>query len=395
MVYLAGSSVSVLENILVETEQVASEVGYDVEERPNSVIWFMLKSVKTENLAAVEKRFFEVLKETASKPLDMDYLRECIRREKRQIRLFMEASPENMNTGLVKDFLFGKRDGSTLRDLASLKSYDEIAKWSDQQWRDFLQKWLSDAAHISILGVPSAKLSEKLKADEKARVDAQKTQLGEKGLQELEKKLVEAKAENDKEVPRELLEKFPIPSVDSVHFINTTTARSGLARQMGDLQNFAQVVINKDEADSTLPLFIHFEHVETSFVSIKLVMSTGSIPVDKRPLIPIFMEIFFNSPVIRDGKRIEFEKVVAELEKDTIFYSISSGSSIANSEVLQIDFHVEPEKYEVAVRWLACLMWNSVFDEEVGGRPIFIGKVAADTTSEIEINGHEITCWHP
>lgn len=372
MVYLAGSSVSVLENTLVEKEQVAGEVSYDAEERPNTLIWFSLKNVATETLAAVEKRFFEVLKETASKPLDMDYLGECIRREKRQIKLIMEAVPENMNSFLIKDFLFGKRDGSTLRDLTSLKSYDEIAAWSDQQWRDFLRKWISDAAHVSLLGVPSAELSEKLKTDEKARVDAQKAQLGEKGLQELEKKLAEAKAENDKEVPRELLERFTIPSVDSIHFINTTTARSGLARQMGDLHNFAQDIIDNDGPD--LPLFIHFEHVETNFVTIKLVMSTGSIPVAKRPLLPIFMENFFNTPVVRDGQRIEFEKVVTELEKDTIFYSLDTGSDIRNSEVLQIELHVEPEKYKVAVRWLVDLLWNSVFDEEVGGRSIIADK---------------------
>lgn len=365
-VYLAGSSAAVLENTLVEKEQIAGEVGFEIEERPNSLIWFIIRSVATDQLATVERRFFEVLKETVSKPLDMEYMQDCIRREIRQIKSIAEASPQSMKTGFIQDFLFGKRDGSTLRDLATLKSYDEIAAWSDEQWRDFLKRWISDAVHVSILGVPSAALSEKLKAREKARVEAQKARLGEEGLQELERKLAKAKAENDVPVPRDLLEGFKIPSVDSIHFINSTTARSGLARQMGNLSNFAQDIVNQDGPD--LPLFIHFEHVETSFVYIKLVISTGSIPVEKRPLLPIFMENFFNCPIMRNGRRIEFEKVVTELEKDTISYMIDSGAGIANSELLQIDLHVEPEKYEAAVQWLTQLLWSSIFDEEVSPR---------------------------
>ncbi len=74
LVYLAGSSVSILENTLVEKEQAASAVYSSTDERPVSVIWFVLSSVATEKLAEVEKRFFEVLRETASKPLAMDYM---------------------------------------------------------------------------------------------------------------------------------------------------------------------------------------------------------------------------------------------------------------------------------------------------------------------------------
>ena len=354
---------SVLESILVEREQVAGEVSYYTEERPNTVIWFILKGVVTENLAAVEARFFDVLRDTASKSLDMEYMLECIRREKRQIKLEMEISPESIKTGLVKDFLFGKRDGTTLREMATLKSYDEVAAWSDQEWRDFLTKWVSDAAHVSILGTPSAELSEKLKANEQARVDARKAQLGEKGLQALEKKLADAKAENEVEVPRKLLEKYVVPDVESIHFIHTTTARGGTARKLGELDNFAQDIIKEDKAE--VPLYLHFEHVETGFVHIKLVISLGLVSVEKRPLLPIYLENFFNCPVIRNGQRLEYETVVTQLEKDTIYYSIEGGGAIGNSEVLQIELQVELEQYQKAVQWLTELLWASSFDETV------------------------------
>ncbi len=69
---------------------------------------------------------------------------------------------------------------------------------------------------------------------------------------------------------------------------------------------------------------------------------------------------------MREGKRLEFEQVVVELEKDTVGYTIDSGSSIGNPEVLRIKFQVELEKYETAIRWLKEMLWQSIFDETVG-----------------------------
>lgn len=363
LIYLAGSSASVLENVLVEKEQIASAVYYGTDYRPDTVITFTLSSVATEKLAEVEGRLHDLLRETAAKPLDMDYMLECVRRQKRQMKLYAESSGSFFTDSIINDFLFGNRDGSTLKTLGSMKEYDELETWTDGQWRQFLKKWISDAPHISILGVPSTKLSRKIKSEEKARVAKQKKDLGIEGLKKLEKKLSDAKAENDKEIPKGLLEKFKVPSTDSIHFINTITARSGAARKPGRLDNKIQKIVDKDHSD--LPLFIHFEHIQTSFVHLSLVISTGSVPVKLRPLLSLYLENFFNTPITRDGKRIEFEQVVVELEKDTVGYTIESGSSISNPEVLRVKFQVELEKYETAIRWLKEMLWQSIFDETV------------------------------
>lgn len=364
LTYLAESSVSLLVNTLVEKEQLASGVYHQIDMRPDTVIWFTLSSVATEKLADVEKRFFEILRNAASKPLDMAYLKECLHRFKRQVKFTTESSNGIFADPIIEDHLFGNRDGSDLIDsLATLKVFDEADEWSDTDWRDFLKKWISDAHHVSILGVPSAKLSKKLKRDEKARVKAQQERLGEEGLKKLAKKLEEAKAENDKEIPKEILEKFEIPGTDSIHFFQTTTARSGLAKKMGSLDNEMQKIIDKDE--SRLPLFIHFEHIPTNFVHFSLVLCTGSVPLQLKPLLAVYLMNFFNTPLNRDGKRIEFEQVVAELEQDTITYSIDTGSAVGNSELIRIKFVIEPEKFETAVKWLRELLLNSVFDEEV------------------------------
>ncbi|KAI2787452.1 hypothetical protein POX_f07816 [Penicillium oxalicum] len=362
LLYLAGSSASLLENTIVEKEQIASAVYYATEDHPSIEIRFTLTSVETAKLEKVEKRFFKILKDAMKKPLDMKYLRECIDRQRRTWKFSTENSANSFAEYVITDFLFGKRDGSTLRDVASLKEYDALEHWNEDQWRSFINKWIADANHVSILGYPSLKLSAKLKSDEEARVTAQKERLGEQGLKELADKLEKAKAENDKEIPEELLGQFAIPGTESIHFMNTTTARSGAALKAGRPENTIQKLIDADDAGQ--PLFIHFEHIPSSFVQLSVLISAESVPLQLRPLLSIYTEAFFNIPVLRDGKTINFEQVVVELEKDTVGYAMNTGRALGNSEMLRLSFQVEREKYESAIAWLQELCWNSIFDAE-------------------------------
>lgn len=376
LVYLCGSSVSVLENTLVETENLCSMIYYSTDVRPDVAIWFNLSAVETDKLAQVEQRLFEVLKDTASKSLDMSYMHDCIERYRRQLKFKCESTGDFFATPIIEDHLFGHRDGRDLREIATLKDLDDLESWSDSQWRDFLSKWLADAHHVSILGVPSRELSKKLKADEKARVKAQQDKLGEAGLKRLAEKLEEAKTKNDKPIPDEMLGRFQVPGTSSIHFIPTTSARAGRARNMGTLDNEIQRIVDKDDSD--IPLFIHLEHIPSNFVRIKLVMCTGSLPTDLKPLLTLYLTNFFTTPVMRDGKRIEFEQVVTELEKDTVDYDINSGPG--NGELIQIAFQVEAEKYATTIEWIRTVLFDAVLDET--RLKASLSKILADIPDE-------------
>jgi Zn-dependent M16 (insulinase) family peptidase len=361
LTYLAGSSVSILENVMVEKEELASAITYWYDARPNTVIWFQPNGVATEKLDFVEKRLFELLKEVASKPLDMKYLIDCLKRERRQVKFQAEGSATVFANGVINDFLFGKRDGSTLKDLSTIKEYDTLETWTEQQWRDFLKKWISDAHHVSVLGKPSKALAEQNKAKEIARIEARKKELGHEGLAKLAQDLKAATAKNDLEIPESILRKWPVPGVESIHFIESVTARSGLAKALGTSPSSVQDVI--DEAGSSSPLFIQFEHVPSNFVHLTLLMGTSEVKKELRPLLPLFMDNFFNTPIMRDGVKIEFEQVVTELEQDTISYSMGGGGRVSDSEGIVIQFQIEPDKYAAAIKWIQAMMFDSIFDE--------------------------------
>jgi Zn-dependent M16 (insulinase) family peptidase len=358
--YLCGSSASVISNIMVEKEELASSVSYWTDSRPNSLSWFGPTGVATEKLEFVEQRLIALLKEVASKPLDMNYLKECVRRERRQIQFQAEGSESFYSNNLITDYLFGKRNGSTLKELQSLAEYDVLEEWTDDQWRAFLKKWISDAHHVSILGKPSLKMSKELKKTEEARLAKRKEELGPEGLEKLKKKLEEAKVKNDQPIPPEVLDQWPVPGTESIHFIESTTARSGNARSIGVPSNTAQQVI--DKASKGLPLFLQFEDVPTNFVHVTIHMGTQETPVKYKPLLALFVDNFFNTPVIRNGQRMEFEDVVMELEKETISYQLSSGRGLGDAESMALQFQVEPDKYASMIDWLRTLMFDGVFD---------------------------------
>jgi Zn-dependent M16 (insulinase) family peptidase len=360
LTYLCGSSVSVLENIIVEKEELASSVSFSWDARPNSVIWMQPTGVATEKLAFVEQRLHALLQDVASKPLDMTYMKEIIGREKRQVQFQAEGTEAFYSSNLITDYLFGQRNGSTLLDLKSLGEYDTLMAWTDTDWRKFLSRWLVDANHISILGKPSMTLANRLKDAEESRLAKRRQELGPDGLKKCGERVEEAKEKNDRPIPEEVLSRWEVPGTESIHFIQSLTARSGRARQLGEPENTAQSRI--DNVPQGMPLFIQWEDVPTNFVHITLHVGTSSIPTKLKPLVPLFADNFFNTPVMRDGVRIDFEDVVMQLEKETVSYAINGGGRIGDPEAMMMQYIIEPDKYEIIIRWIRTMMFDSIFD---------------------------------
>jgi Zn-dependent M16 (insulinase) family peptidase len=359
MSYLANSPISVLENTLVEREQLCSAVYYEIETRPDVVVWFDLSSVETERLQEVYDRFLEVFRDTVDKPLDMTYLQDCLKRERRRIMEQAENSEDFFTQPIIEDHCFSARDGRSLKDLETMSELTEIAKWSETQWRQFLRKYFVDTHHVCVLGVPSKELQQRTTKEEQARVKAQQERLGEEGLKKLADDLEKAKAENGKPIPDTMLEQFPQPSAESIKFIRTETARAGAARKLGTESNEAQAII--DKADGGSPLFIHFEHIPSNFVRVKLYFGTARVPDELRPILSLYMANLFTTPVMIDGKRVEFEDLVSDLEKLSTSYWIDSAHG-GRAQMLAVRFITEPDTYEQVISRIRTVLFDAVHD---------------------------------
>lgn len=346
---------------MVEKEELASSVAAWDEPRPNTVIFMQPTSVATEKLEFVYQRLISLLKEVVSNPLDMDYMKSCVQRERRQLKFTAESSESFFSQNLIIDYLFGERDGSTLKTIKSLEEYDELESWTDEQWRGFMRKWVVDAHHVAILAKPSKALATKLKTEEKERIAKRKEELGPEGLAKLGKRVEEAKSKNDQPIPANVIDQWAVPGTESIHLIESETARSGHARSMGLLDNKAQKLIDAAE-DGKNPLFIQFESVPSNFVHLTLYLGTAQVPTALKPLLPIFNDNFFNTPIMRDGKKVDFEQVVMELEEETISYGLRSTKELGDPDSITIQFQIEVEKYATVINWIRTMMFDSVFD---------------------------------
>ncbi|KAF2671364.1 putative zinc metalloprotease [Microthyrium microscopicum] len=371
--YLSGSSAALLQNVLVEKEQLASSVDVYLATRPKMLISIQMSSVETEKLEAVEKRLWEVLETALSEPLDMQYLLDCLRRLRKRFVYEAECRLDFFTDDVICDHLYASRDGKDLEDaLESLEGYEILEHWSEAQWKEFITKYFIKNPHVSILGVPSMKVSEDLKAAEKERIEKRLEKLGPDGLKELATKLEAAKKANDVPVPDGLFQSLPVPSSDTIPWISTTTAQSGLAKASPPLQNSIQKIVDKD---SKIPLSIHFEHTQAKCVYFSVVLFSDKIPIPLMPLLNVYQANFFSTPIMRNGVRLEFEDMIKDLERDTISYSFEC-CSFNHTESIRLKFVVETEKYATGISWLRDLVFNKIFDPE--RLKISVGKLLAD-----------------
>lgn len=74
-------------------------------------------------------------------------------------------------------------------------------------------RYFVSAPSITVVGKPSAALAAKIEADEKVRLEAQRVELGEEGLKKKAEELKLAQTFNEREIPKEVLESFEVPSV--------------------------------------------------------------------------------------------------------------------------------------------------------------------------------------
>lgn len=356
LVYLAGSPISQLNDILVEKENLASSVSGDTEVRPDLLIDITIEGVETEKLDLVKNKVLNLLSEAGQRELDMEYLRQCLERTERQTRSVAEKTPSSFHQTMIEQHLFGHR-GQPF-DHVSMKEYAVLATWSEEKWRSFFCHWFVERHHVCVIAKPSLELSKQLEAAEVSRVEARKKEIGEEGLEKLQRKLLDAQKENEQEVPADLMRQFQPPKPDSVKFVETSTAFSGLAQQGKKPENSAQAHVDQDTFGS--PLFIHFESVPSAFVRLNVSLCTNGLPEEQRPLVPILLANFFDTPVNRHGQRMEYDKVQAELESDTI--SFSADRFFANAEMINIRFLFEPSKYEKIIDWLETLLLDRIHD---------------------------------
>lgn len=192
----------------------------------------------------------------------------------------------------------------------------------------------------------------------------------------MKRKLEQAQEENDKPIPQDLIRKFKIPKIENIKFIDTINAvyrprtSHSISHTSDGLRNEVEKYLDKDSSDH--PLNLVFSHTSTQFVTIALYITTKDLPEHLLPYLQLYLDSFYALPVDRNGEIIDYEKVVAEVNRIATSHNAYLGVDEV-TEVLTIKLRTEKSKYKEAVNLLSELFVHSVFDPEryPPPRPLF------------------------
>ncbi|CAG8713079.1 25810_t:CDS:10 [Gigaspora margarita] len=370
-IIIAYSAVSVLQKEFVEIEEpLCTDIDISINEQTRTAILATFENVPTEELEDLVTGLFDVFKRIVNEGIDMERMKSVIQRDRLKTLDEIEVDPHNVFSGhCIVDHVYGKETGEDLEiAVKDLSYYDQLLNFSEGQWIEYLKKLSSkkirsyhiDNPHIALLGCPSAKFSKKLIDDELKRVEKQRETLGPEKLKELEKQLGKAKELNESPIPPQIIENFPVPSVESITFINVITGRN---KSEEKYKNIVQDYLDRDNL-ADIPYFIQFDHINSAFVTISIHITTASIPDHLRPYLEIYLESFYSLPLNRpNGEHLTFEQLVNELNKDTVSYEHNWG--VRGFEgMICFSIKVEASKYATGIQWLRDLLWNTEFTAE-------------------------------
>jgi Zn-dependent M16 (insulinase) family peptidase len=341
---------------------MCSWISWRTWSRKAPLISFRLGGVDPKTVEEVPKRFFELIKKTASGPLDMTRLMSSIKRTIKMKKLEAETDMLSLSSISRIDHVHGPRDGRVLRSATeNLKIFRTLEAWKENQFQQFIRTLLLDVPHVAILGVASLKLEATITIQERARIQKRLEIMGEKGMEKNIEEVNRFKKENNTPIPLTYFQALRVPDPDEIAFIQSSTAKSGLWRPNVSNCNTIQLYVDEDGCD--VPVSVHFETFNSHFIYIKVILPTYHLNDRLKQLLPLYKGMFFESSIRKEPSIIVgWQEVMKELDECLVSRSIDIGNA-QHSEVLVINMTMEPVNYEIAINMLYLLAFSSISDD--------------------------------
>ncbi|WFD34838.1 hypothetical protein MCUN1_001682 [Malassezia cuniculi] len=375
-IYLCDSAVSPVQHEFVERDDpLCTDAYFATTERAGaSLLSALFSGVPTSELDELDIKLHKLLLRIVEEGVQMPRMSMLLRRERQRVLSQLETRPADcFSDMLISDFLYAPRDGSRLSEsVDEMRRYDQLSLYSADDWANLLRRYFVDSARLVVSARPSAALVQQLRDETVQRVAKRRVELGDAGSKRLAEELSKAQAENDVAIPPQMLEDFAIPKSSTIRWIPVGSALSGkepvspcgnaIVRADTELDKKVQAYIDADA--HAPPYFMQFDHIQSKFVLITLVMSTASVPQSLRGLLTLYLSTLFSLPVTRDGKELTYEQVVQGLDETLLDYEATMGIGSNFAENVTIEVKVEAALYDKAVAWLRDLLWFSTFSVE-------------------------------
>lgn len=361
MKYLSDTSVSPLSQTFIEIDDpFASEVKYNISENSISLLYFTFENVPVGKIDFIYERLIQLLVDIANgkEPLDEHRLKIIFEKYILERLSSLENSPhDDIAFHILGDFLYGEKDEDFHKRLNVTEVIYKLQKNDIDFWVTLLRKYFIDNNNIVVRAYPSISEKEELAKLETERLENRKNELGEEGLKQKGIELQNAMAENDRPPPIEMLISLPVPSTKSIVFHELDIIKKQDKNKKIDLQYF--------------PFYIEVYDLKSNFIYVTTSFDTSKVPIELRSYLLLFLDLILESPVQTQDGLLPYEQVVATLEEEIISYETSLGLQSTSrfgcgpfSNSATFHMQIEVKKFEVAVKWMTNLIFNSVFTAE-------------------------------
>ncbi|XP_060600571.1 uncharacterized protein C05D11.1-like [Ruditapes philippinarum] len=369
--YLTDSAISPLQRDFVEIDEpFCSDVHGNLIENAESSIYIKFDNVFKNKLDSVFPRLQDVLKKISNglEKIDMTRISNLIQRKVLDALASMEDNPHNkMASFLIGDFLFSDNQSDLECRVQTVKLYTKMKAEPESYWIGLINKYMTDKHHVLIIGEPSIAEQERLAKEENERVEKQRERLGKDGLQEKATILEKATEENEKEAPDSVVTSVDVPNVDSIHFHPIVASCNRKVEQSAKDSGYGK---NPAFPLDDIPFRFQLDDVHTNFVQMHVMLDSTCLPQELKYFLPLYCEILFESPILRDGVLVSHEEIISQLEADTLStescIGVNGGKFSCGSfpQIVMLKIQVEKAKYELGVKWLREILYQTKFPAE-------------------------------
>lgn len=365
MEYFTETELAPFVKEIVEIDDpMATSIDFWTDDYMRTMVNLSIHGVPTERLEETRDKILNIL---STHTIDIDRMKQVIDNSKWDYIIRNEKAPENtLVTTCITDFLYGDDTGESLAaSLANLNEFTELNQWTQEKWQSLLKRIFVDNKPGIVLGFPSARLYEKIDNDNEMLINTRKHELSQDMKAKLLETLVNAKKQNNKPIPKKLLETFEITNpAETVTFTKT--------QSITPIENFE---LNKDNSDlltkeltslkpNDFPFFIHLEHFPAQFIEFHCLLN--STVIKDTALLPyyhVFDRLFSMPMKLEDDSIIPYETVVSNLKDETVDSQISLGIKGVFPDLIDIRIRCKAHHYVKAVSWVKHVLYDMVFDE--------------------------------
>eukprot|EP00731_Ephydatia_muelleri_P024861 Em0016g1132a len=171
----------------------------------------------------------------------------------------------------------------------------------------------------------------------------------------------EAIRTNEIPPPMDIVTSFPVPGINSIRFHELVVHGN---------HGTEDATLSLKLPVGHLPFFFEVHQIHSSLVKLTAALNTSAVPVALRPYIPLLLELYFDSPVQRNGVGVPHDIRVREIAEETVSTSATLGQKGKKfefgvfPEIAFVTVKVEPQQYIKGVQHLQEAMYGLQFTRD-------------------------------